>query len=200
MNKNSKLGKLEGASILSSVVASLCCITPVLALIFGVSGIASTFSWLEPARPYLLGIAIVVLGLAWYQKLKPRIAKEIQCDCEEEEKLPFIQTKLFLAIVTVFALMMMAFPYYSKIFYTNDEKGVVLVNKSKTETVNFNIKGMTCVTCEEHVRHTVNKLNGIISIDVSYKKSVVSVVFDNTKTSKAAIENSINTTGYVVIH
>ena len=68
MNTKSKSGKLAGASILSAVAASLCCITPVLALISGASGVASTFSWLEPFRPYLLGITIFVLAFAWYQK------------------------------------------------------------------------------------------------------------------------------------
>ncbi len=41
--------KLIGAGLLTAIAASLCCITPVLALIAGTSGLASTsFSWLEP--------------------------------------------------------------------------------------------------------------------------------------------------------
>ena len=51
---NKKNNKLVGAGVLSAVAASLCCITPVLALISGASGVASTFSWMEPARPYLV--------------------------------------------------------------------------------------------------------------------------------------------------
>src|SRR5690625_7732599 len=69
---NKKNNRLVGAGVLSAVAASLCCITPVLALISGASGVASTFSWMEPARPYLIGITVLVLGFAWYQKLKPR--------------------------------------------------------------------------------------------------------------------------------
>jgi mercuric ion transport protein len=44
--------KLIGAGLLTAIAASLCCITPVLALVAGTSGLASTFSWLEPFRPY----------------------------------------------------------------------------------------------------------------------------------------------------
>ena len=112
--------KLIGAGLLTAITASLCCITPVLALIAGTSGIASTFSWIEPFRPYLIGLTILVLGFAWYKKLKPR--KEIDCDCETDEKPKFIQSKKFLRIVTVFAIVMLAFPYYSGIFYPNTEK------------------------------------------------------------------------------
>ncbi|CAH8281906.1 Heavy metal transporter (fragment) [Mariniflexile fucanivorans] len=88
-----------------------------MALIAGTRGIASTFTWIEPIRPFLLGITVFVLGFAWYQKLKPRTAEEIQCACEENEKQPFMQTKTFLGGVTVFAFLMMAFPYYAQIFY-----------------------------------------------------------------------------------
>ena len=79
-----KDNKLIGAGLLTAFAASLCCITPVLALIAGTSGLASSFSWLEPFRPYLIGLTILVLGFAWYQKLKPK--KEIDCDCETPEQ------------------------------------------------------------------------------------------------------------------
>ena len=65
-------GKLIGTGLLTAIAASLCCITPVLALIAGTSGLASTFSWLEPFRPYFIGLTILVLAFAWYQKLKPQ--------------------------------------------------------------------------------------------------------------------------------
>jgi len=63
--------KLIGAGLLTAIAASLCCITPVLALIAGTSGLASTFSWLEPFRLYFICSTILVLGFAWYQKLIP---------------------------------------------------------------------------------------------------------------------------------
>lgn len=44
---NKKNNRLVGAGVLSAVAASLCCITPVLALISGASGVASTFSWMD---------------------------------------------------------------------------------------------------------------------------------------------------------
>lgn len=198
MNKNLRLGKLAGASILSAIAASLCCITPVLALISGAGGIASSFSWLEPARPYLLGITVLVLGFAWYQKLKPRTAEEIQCDCEEDEKPPFMQTKKFLGIVTVFAFLMMAFPYYGYIFYPKADKEVVVVSSNNIQEVKFNISGMTCSSCEEHVKHAVNELPGIVSVSANSEEGIVNVKFDNSKTDKATIIKAIDRTGYKV--
>ncbi|PKP48987.1 MAG: heavy metal transporter [Bacteroidetes bacterium HGW-Bacteroidetes-1] len=198
MKTNSKSGKLASASILSAIAASLCCITPVLALISGAGGIASSFSWLEPARPYLLGITILVLGFAWYQKLKPRITEEIQCACEEDEKPPFMQTKKFLGMVTVFAFLMMTFPDYGHIFYPKADKEVIVVSKNNIREIKFNISGMTCSSCEEHVKHAVNELPGIIETSADANSGIASIKFDDSKTDKAAITKAIDASGYKI--
>jgi mercuric ion transport protein len=188
--------KLIGAGLLTAITASLCCITPVLALIAGTSGIASTFSWIEPFRPYLIGLTILVLGFAWYQKLKPQ--KEIDCECETDEKQKVIQSKKFLGIVTVFAIVMLAFPYYSEVFYPNTENKITLVNKSDIKTTEFIISGMTCSSCEEHLNHEVNRLNGIVNSKASYENGNAIIKFDKTKTNETEIEKAISTTGYKV--
>lgn len=195
--------KLIGTSLLTAIAASLCCMTPVLALIAGTSGIASTFSWIEPFRPFLIGLTILVLGFAWYQKLKPK--KEIDCECETDDlsssktgKPKFVQSKTFLGIVTVFATIMLAFPYYSGVFYSNTEKQIIVVDKSDIKTTEFKISGMTCASCEEHVIHEVNKLNGIVNSKTSYENGNAIIEFDETKTNEIEIEKTINSIGYNV--
>jgi len=198
--KKNESSKLLGAGLLTAAAASLCCITPVLALISGTTGLASTFSWMEPFRPYLIGITVLVLAFAWYQKLKPKTQEEIDCACDEDEKPSFFKSKTFLGIVTIFSVFMLAFPYYSKIFYPDNKKDIVIVSQSDIQTVNFDVKGMTCTSCEEHVKHAVNELEGIVNVEASYENEKAEVKFDNTKTSKEDIEKAINSTGYKVIN
>lgn len=188
--------KLAITSLLTAITASLCCIAPVLALIAGTSGFASTFSWIEPFRPYLIGLTIVVLLFAWYQKLKTE--KEIDCECETDEKPKFMQSKTFLGVVTVFAIVLLAFPYYSSMFYPNSEKQIVVVDKSNIKTTEYKISGMTCASCEAHVNHEVNKLNGIVNSKTSYENGNAIIEYDKTKTNEAEIEKAINATGYKV--
>ena len=188
--------RLIGAGLLSAFAASLCCITPLLALIAGTSGFASTFSWLEPFRPYFIGLTILVLGFAWYQKLKPK--KQIDCNCDSEEKPKFIQSKIFLGIITAFAIFMLAFPYYSSIFYQKTEKRIMVMDISNIQKVEFTISGMTCASCEEHLNLKVNQLMGIFSSNASYKNENAIVEFDNSKTNISEIEKVINATGYSV--
>ena len=191
-----KDNKLIGAGLLTAFAASLCCITPVLALIAGTSGLASSFSWLEPFRSYFIGLTVLVLGFAWYLKLKAK--KEIDCDCETDNKSKFIQSKKFLGIVTAFAIVMLAFPNYAHIFYPKTEKQVIVIDKSNIQTVEFSISGMTCAGCEEHVTHEVNKLTGILKSTASYENGKAIIDFDNSKTNIAEIETAINGTGYSV--
>lgn len=189
--------KLILTSIVTAIASSLCCITPVLALLAGSSGMASTFSWLEPARPYLIGFTVLVLGYVWWQKLKPE--KEIDCDCEENEKPSFMQTKLFLAIVTVFAIGMTAFPYFSNVFYLENKKEVLIVDSNSIQKIEITIEGMTCDACQNHVNHAVNELSGIVAVNTSYAEENAIVEFDITQTDVEEIEKAINSTGYEVV-
>ena len=187
--------KIAGVGLLTAIAASLCCITPVIALVAGTSGMASTFSWMEPARPYLIGFTILTLGFAWYQKLKPQ--KEVDCNCDTDEKKSFMQSKLFLVIITVFAAVMLTFPYYSHVFYDNEVSGTS-INAEHAQKSEFTIDGMTCESCEEHVTHEILQLEGIGTVDVSYDKGNAVVEFDKNKTNEDEITKAINATGYRV--
>ncbi len=186
------------AGLFAAIAASSCCIPPVIALIAGVGGSASSLSWMEPFRPYLIGLAVLAIGYAWYNYLKPKKADDCGCDIDEKPK--WFQSKGFLISITLFAAISIAFPYYSSIFYPDNKKEVVVVSKSDIQTVNFEVKGMTCASCEQHITHAVNKLEGIVSVEASSEKASTKVEFDNTKTSIEKIKEAINSTGYKVLN
>ena len=196
-------GKLMSAGVFTAIAASLCCITPVIALIAGSGSIASSFSWLAPARPYMIGLTAALLGFAWYQKLKPQTADD--CDCEVDSPTPskagqskFLHSKTFLLLVTLFAALMIAFPSYANIFFPKNKKISVVVEKSNIRMVELNISGMGCKACEEEVNLEVNKLPGIIRSDVSYENKNASIQFDASKTTAKKIIDAVNSTGYKV--
>ena len=193
--KTSKNAAYTG--LFAAVAASSCCIPPVIALIAGVGGSASALSWMEPFRPYLIGIAVVAIGYAWYDYLKPKKAEDC---CEVDAKPKWFQTKGFLIGITLFAAISISFPYYAHIFYPDNRKEVVIVNQSNIQTLNFDVKGMTCASCEEHVKHAVNELDGIVNVEASFETGNAEVKFDDTKTSKDEIVKAIDATGYKVVN
>ncbi|WP_027078015.1 mercuric transport protein MerTP [Maribacter antarcticus] len=192
--------KLVGTSVFAAITASLCCVAPVLALVAGTTGAASTFSWVEPFRPYLIGLTVLILTLAWYTKLKPKSQEEINCPCEDK-KPKFINTKKFLLLVSIFAGIMLAFPFYSSVFYPNPPiaKEIIFVELSNVREIKVDIEGMTCKGCEAHIESEVNKLSGILTVDANYETANTIVKFDESEVKIKAIEKAISDTGYKII-
>lgn len=197
MEKKSQSKGVATTGIFAALAASSCCIPPVIAAIAGVGGVAGSLSWMEPLRPYLIIIAVVAIGYAWYSHFKSKKADECGCEIEKPK---FYQTKGYLIGITLFAALALTFPYYTHIFYpSNDKKEVVIVNASDVQTVTFEVKGMTCNGCASHVENDVNKLPGTIKVDASYEEATAKVEFDQSKVSLAQIEEAINGTGYKVV-
>ncbi|WP_206683847.1 heavy-metal-associated domain-containing protein, partial [Rufibacter sediminis] len=117
------------------------------------------------------------------------------------DKPRFMQSKTFLTVVTAFALLMLTFPNYANVFYAAPERQTApkVQEKPKAKTVaEFTITGMTCAACEGHVASEVNKLQGIVGLQVSYANSNAVVEFDKSKTSLEQVEKAIKATGYKV--
>ena len=185
-----------GVGLLTALASSLCCITPLLAILAGTTGLATTFQWVEPLRPYLIGLTIAALGFAWYQQFKPVTLDD--CGCEVA-KTSFFKGKSFLGIVTVFAALMLAFPLFSQSFFPNQERQAIsTIDKSQLQTVEFEVIGMTCGGCEAHVEHAVGELQGIVEVEASYEDEITIVKFDGSKTNPDQIKQAIETTKYEV--
>ncbi len=193
---------LAGAGLLAALAASLCCITPLLAIVGGLGGVASAFAWLEPLRPYLVALTVGVLGFAWYQLLRPAPAAADGCGCSLPGKPSLMQSHGFLASVTVLAGLLLAFPYYSARFYpAAAPKPLVATSATPVwQTSSYRIGGMTCEACARHVEHDVEQLLGVQSVHVSYEQGTAQVRFNPEVTPAVQVEQAINGTGYSVLN
>ena len=193
--------KLMAAGIIAALGASLCCITPVLALVAGVGGAASAFAWLDPFRPYFIGLTGIVLAFAWYQQLK--LKKEVlACACEDDQKKkPFVQSKTFLAIATALALLLLSFPYFSGSFFPEPAKEAVaaVAQPVELQQAQLHIEGMTCGGCESSVNHALSSKEGVLEATASYEEGIAKVTYDpalvTPEVLKKAIEEEV---GYTV--
>ncbi|MBZ9731528.1 mercuric transport protein MerTP [Salegentibacter sp. JZCK2] len=195
-NNSTKSATTTG--IVAALAASSCCIPPVIAAIAGIGGISSGLSWVEPLRPYLIGLAVIAIGYAWYAHLKPK--KEEDC-CVSDNKPKWYQTKGFLMGITIFAAVSIAFPYYSGIFFPGNtaNKTIVVKENDLTET-ELTIEGMTCAGCEHQVTQALNNSPGVVEASSSYKTGTATVKFDKTLVSIDELVNSVEEeTGYKVV-
>ena len=194
-----KKEKSKGAAVtgvIAAIAASSCCIPPVIAAIAGVGGASASLSWMEPLRPYLIVLAVVAIGYAWYAHLKPKSADDCGCEIEKPK---FYQTRGFLVGMTLFAAISISFPYYSHIFFSDNKKEVLVVDQSNVEKVDVKIDGMTCDACQNHINQSVNSLTGVINVQSSYQTGNAIVEFDKSQTSIKDIEDAVNATGYKAV-
>lgn len=182
---------LSGGGIITALLASLCCITPVLAVLGGLGGIATTFSFLEPLRPFLIGLTVIVLGYAFYKAYKPKKNSDIECACETDEKPKFINSKKFLWIITTVSALLITFPYYSKALFPSDNQNVVIVQSNNIVKAKLNIEGMTCTGCEESVDYALKSEAGVVSATSSYKTGIAYVEYDKTKIKPEQLKNAV---------
>jgi len=79
MNNEQKVATTTGGAIGASVFASfigLCCIGPWAVVLFGVSGAVTMARW-APLRPYIIGVAALMLAWAFWRTYRPQV------DCDD---------------------------------------------------------------------------------------------------------------------
>ena len=180
--------------ILAAIAASLCCIAPLLAVFGGISGAATYFNWMEPFRPYMIGLTILIFAIIWYQQLATRQGQ--QGDCCEPVKRSFWQSKKFLLIVTLCSGMLIAFPYYSSLFYRTPQPSAAAISQARFSYVKWNIKGMSCADCTKHIDGSLLEINGVATSRTSFEKSETIVRYDPAKTNADSINHKIKEIGY----
>lgn len=93
---------------------------------------------------------------------------------------------------------MLSFPYYSFVFYPVDIPVSENYESGKMKQSEFIISGLTCQSCESHVKFEVNKIDGILNTEISYSTGYALVSFDSSLTSLEEIIEMIDKTGYKV--
>ncbi len=104
-------GVTLAGSVIGGILASLCCIGPLVFALLGISGAAFAQRF-EPLRPYLLVATYALLGGAFYSAYRPAKA---ECAPGEACEMPRASRvgKVMLWIAAVVVLLATTFPMYS---------------------------------------------------------------------------------------
>ena len=101
---------------LAAVLASTCCLGPLVLVTLGFSGAwIGNLTALEPYRPIFIGVALVALFFAWRRIFRPVDA----CKPGEICAIPQVRTsyKVIFWIVVALVALALAFPYVVPFFY-----------------------------------------------------------------------------------
>jgi mercuric ion transport protein len=100
----------------AAILASTCCLGPLVLLTLGVSGAwISNLTLLEPYRPIFLGVALVAMFFAWKRVYR----SEAECKPGEVCALPqtTVAYKIIFWTVAMLVLIALSFPYLAPLFY-----------------------------------------------------------------------------------
>ena len=101
---------------LAAILASTCCLDPLILVALGFSGAwIGNLTALEPYRPIFIGVALVAMFFAWRRIFRPVQA----CKPDEVCAIPQVQTtyKIIFWGVSVLVLIALGFPYVVPFFY-----------------------------------------------------------------------------------
>lgn len=101
---------------LAAILASTCCLGPLVLLMLGFSGAwIGNLTALEPFRPYFVVAAVVALFFAYRQIFRPADV----CKPGEVCAVPQVRTtyKALFGLVGILILIAVSFPYVAPLFY-----------------------------------------------------------------------------------
>jgi copper chaperone CopZ len=182
--------KAKQAGILSAIVASTCCVGPLLLLAIGIGSGAvfiGRYHWL-----FLIG-GIAILTWAWTKYLREKTV----CDCEHKA-MEGRRTGMITLLITTVLVLGFAGLNISRYVLAS----APLAQQAQTQLANgldrvvISVEGLSCLACEIPVRHVLRKVDGVKSVQVSAAIKTVTVDYEPMKTNPEQLVAAINSTGY----
>jgi copper chaperone CopZ len=190
---------LMAGSVVAAVVASFCCILPIVFAVTGFSilGASALFAaW----RPYLLGLTFGLLGLGFYFAYRPRKG---QCAPGSACAMPgtLRSGRLLIWLVTAAVVLFAAFPYYSGpvagFFFSHTSRGDSGAAEAR-EVVHatFAVEGMDCAACATALQERLKAVAGVRKATVSFEEKKADIDYDPQSARPAEMEKAIEDAGY----
>jgi copper chaperone CopZ len=195
--KSKSTSLLMAGSVATAIVASLCCILPVLFVWtgFAVLGAPALFG---ASRPYVLGLSFALLALGFYFAYRP--AKEVcapgaGCAIHPAQR----SSRLLLWVATIAAILFAAFPYYARPiagFLLSSSAPASGGAKLSLAHATFRIEGMDCAACATAIESRLKTMAGVRTVTVSFELKKAEIDYYPQAVTMALIEKVIEETGY----
>lgn len=184
-----------GGAVLAAFAASLCCIAPLLFVVFGLGAFGAATAF-ETARPFLLGAAALLLAFGFYRAYFRR--GEACAPGEACATNTVSSVGLWLALLAALAFALA--PYYTGMVVRrvagSSAQAAVVDSSAVVAQARFKITGMTCAGCATTIKAALEQTVGVHRAEVSYERAEAVVDYDPQVTSPEKIREAINETGF----
>ncbi len=181
-------------SALAALLASLCCLGP---LLLGGAGLGAVLvAMFAPLRPFFLAVSGILLAGGFYFVYRKPKAGEA---CVGETCAPESGTRriakplLWLATLAVAALAF--FPSYG-VKLVGKPAGAAPIASATLQTAGLKIAGMDCEVCAGVIQRKLLETPGVATAEVRYPAGSATVQYDSSQTDTSKLIAVVNDTGY----
>ena len=187
-----KSGKI---GILSAVIASSCCVIPLLLILAGLGsvGFAAKFAqydWLFAT----VGVGLLGVSYWWYFRERKACAAGT---CEMRGK-KFTQISLGVStLVIAFVVGLMAFSHFSA-SPTDAAAQATMPTQQSTgvELATLKVDGMTCVSCAWGVEASLKRVPGVVSAKVDFNAGIAKIQYRPQEATPEKLVQAVSELGY----
>ena len=121
MSRSGRRGLLASGSVIGAILASSCCILPLVLFSLGIGGAwMSNLTALEPYQPFFVVFTLLMLGIGFYHVYrKPKnTCRADACDMDGYCGKPLADRVIKLALwsATLLVVLVLAWPYIAPLF------------------------------------------------------------------------------------
>lgn len=178
--------------ILSAVLASVCCLGPLLLAVLGLGSLGlgaalGRYHW------WFIGAAIVLLAYAW----RSYVAEAHRCRATRCQMARGRTTGAALTLASVVVATLVGLNLYT---YASQRREIVEsqtpLMRGPLASATIPVQGMTCFTCELTVESSLKRLPGVADADATVAGQVARVEYDPSRVSVEELVAAIDKTGY----
>lgn len=187
MKKNGSSWALTGG-VIAGLIASLCCIGPLLSLSLGLGSFAAS-AWFAQWRPVLLAVTFILLGFAWWLTYhRPKI------DCADGTctRPPGKTARISLWLGT---LVVLGSAIYPSLPVEHHQINAIAVAADDAR-LSVLIPSMDCPPCATGIEASLNRAQGVKQAEVNYDTKEANLIFDPAITSREKLLALIDASGF----
>lgn len=171
----------------AGVVTSLCCLTPIVLIFFGLGTVAFAFSFVG-LKPYFLLASIVFLLFSFFLYFRKR-----KCGLKTMLKSPFVITALIVQIGLFIGIFYGLLPLVSPYVF---EKRLSLSSNVpehppschfQAKVSSKSLNALSCASCEAALKYELEHSQGVYAAEIGLADSMALVHYDKEKISSEDI-------------
>ncbi len=181
--------KLVGiAAVVSAVLASVCCIGPLVLAGLGLGSLGAA-AGLARYRPLFLVLTAIILAIGFYMAYRKRSVACADGTCEYRSGSRAMKAGLW--AITAAAVALATFPNWAAFAMRRSQPAVA----TSAQTIELSVSGMDCAACTVGIKKSLEKVPGVKDAAIDFDKGEATVVAEGGKVDTLALVRAIEASG-----